>query len=241
MNVVISMAGRGARFADREDDTPKCLIRVAGRPMVFWALESLADLDYEHLIFVALREHETNYQVTALLHSLVGRQAHVILLPQVTEGQLCTVLAARDWIDLEDDLLIASADTFVVSPLAEDIAARSSECRGIISVAELAGDRWSFARSGPDGRVVEVAEKVRISNHASTGLYYFASGREFVETGDAMVRRGEKTQGEYYIIPVYQKYIQQGWRVELSQAHETWDMGNPEALEKFEQHRAPGL
>lgn len=35
-----------------------------------------------------------------------------------------------------------------------------------------------------------------------------------------------------------QEYFQRGWRVEISLAAEMWDMGIPEALEKFEHHLA---
>jgi len=78
-----------------------------------------------------------------------------------------------------------------------------------------------------------VAEKVRISDHASTGLYYFSSGREFVQVAEKMIANQEKTRGEYYVIPVYQKYVQQDWRVDISVANEVWDMGTPESLESF--------
>jgi dTDP-glucose pyrophosphorylase len=135
-------------------------------------------------------------------------------------------------------LLVASADTLVISQLSTDIHSRPAECHGIISVADLPGERWSFARTDESGRVVEVAEKKRISDHASTGLYSFANGRQFVEIGDEIVRNDEKTRGEYYVIPVYQKYIQRGWRVEISRASQVWDMGNPQAILEFERHFA---
>jgi dTDP-glucose pyrophosphorylase len=234
MNIVVPMAGRGARFAERGVQTPKPLISVLGRPMVAWALQSLQGVACQRLIFVTLREHEQHFQVTSLLRDLVSSPIEVVILDNVTEGQVCTVLAARQWIDSDDDLLIASADTYVVSNLGEDIARRKPETAGLISVADLPGERWSFARTDADGQVVEVAEKVRISNHASTGLYYFSSGRQFVAVADAMIRNQEKTRGEYYVIPVYQKYIQNGWQVGLSAAQEVWDMGNPEALAEFE-------
>ncbi len=53
------------------------------------------------------------------------------------------------------------------------------------------------------------------------------------------VRNGEKTRGEYFVISVYQKYIQRGWRVGICPATEMWDMGTPEALAQFESHLAP--
>jgi len=81
---------------------------------------------------------------------------------------------------------------------------------------------------------VEVAEKKRISDHASTGIYYFSDGKQLCELADAMIAADERTRGEFYVIPVYQKLINRGEKITLSFATEMWDMGTPEAKEKFE-------
>ena len=229
------MAGRGSRLAGLAG-LPKPLIPVAGRPMVAWALQSLVGFGEISPIFVALAEHEHEFGLRAALAEVVGRDPVLVLLDDVTEGQLCTVLAARDLLLPEEDLLIASADTLVASDLAVDIAGCRTDTGGIISVIDLPGDRWSFARTDDSGAVVEVAEKVRISNLASTGLYYFASAGEFMDAADEMIARGEKTRAEYYVIPVYGKYIERGHRVEVSVAREMWDMGTPDAIATFERH-----
>ena len=230
MIVIVPLAGRGARFAERGITTPKPFITVSGRPMIYWALQSLRNVPHSKVIFVALAEHEAEHAITDRLLTLVDVESRVILLDGITEGQLCTVLAARELIDTEEDLLIAGADTMVISNLGQDIALRAADCRGIISVADMPGARWSFARVDTSGRVVEVSEKVRISDYASTGLYYFSNGREFVAVADDMIRNSEKTQGEHYVIPVYQKYIQRGWQVDIAIATDMLDMGTPEAL-----------
>lgn len=235
MNVVVPMAGRGARFADQGVQTPKPLIEVRGRPMVAWALDGLGELvsSARRVVFVVLREHDERYGLREMLPRLAGPATEVVVIDGVTEGQLATVMAAQALLDPDDDLLVASCDTYVVSPLAREIAARRPECRGIISVADMPGDRWSFARTDETGRVVQVAEKERISDHASTGLYYFSSAGELMDTAREMFAREEKTRGEYYVIPVYQKYIERGWRVDVSVATEMHDMGTPDALQAF--------
>ena len=238
MIVVMPMAGRGSRFAGHSLERPKPLIPVAGKPMFAWALRSLEGIPYSRIVFVVLAEQEARFGVTGLVRRYAGDRAEVVLLDEVTEGQLCSVLAARHYFDHDEGVLIASSDTYVRSNLGRDLARCGPEWHGLISVADLPGDRWSFARTNESGAVVEVAEKVRISDHASTGLYYFAHAGRFVETADAMIANQEKTRGEYYVIPVYQKYIDQGLRVGLSIAQAMWDMGTPEALAAFECHLA---
>lgn len=234
MNIVIPMAGRGSRLANWQENVPKPMIQVAGKPMVAWALESLEGLDASQVVMIILSEHEERFGMSNFLADLSETSIEFVFLNHITEGQLCTVLAARDWIDTNEDVLIASADTLVRSNLALDIRQQGEDCRGLISVADLPGKHWSFARTNEDGQVVEVAEKLRISNHASTGLYYFRFGHELVSVGDEIILNREKTKGEYYVIPVYQKFIERGWKVGLSHASEVWDMGNPKAIMQFE-------
>ncbi len=242
MIAVLPMAGRGRRFADRGYDTPKPLIEVAGRPMFAWALQSLEGLPLSRLIVVALQDHEEHFKLSAIFrqYSSINAPIDFVFLPDVAEGQLCTVMAAEDYFVAEQPLIVAASDTLVLGPLSEDIALQPEGSAGLISVADLPGDRWSFARTNEEGRVLEVAEKVRISHHASTGIYYFSQCGAFRHYARHILDKQEKTKGEYYVIPVYQKMINDGLWIGISQATEMWDMGTPEAKTAYEQHlKAP--
>ena len=234
MKIILPMAGRGSRFSQHDNDTPKPLINILGKPMVWWALKSLEKITYSKLIVVALAEHEKKYSVTDILRNIGFHVVEYVFLNDVTEGQLCSVLAARDLINGEEDILITSSDTYIISDLEKDIIRKPDGCHGIISVANMPGEQWSFARTDTKGKVIEVAEKERISNHVSTGLYYFRRGHEFLNTADEIIKSGKKTKGEYYIIPVYQEYINKGWDVRLSHSKQMWDMGTPDAKANFE-------
>lgn len=235
LTVVIPIAGRGSRFAVTGVTTPKPLIQIRGEPMVAWALKSLDDIDPARVIFIALKEHDDQFGIAGVLKELVP-YCEVVLCraDEGQQGQLSAVLLARPWIDDDQGVLIGNADTLIKSDLGPAIHACPAECRGIISVFDLPGDRWSFARTDESGRVVEVAEKVRISNHASTGYYYFASGREMVEIANAMIASKERTKGEYYVMPAYQHLINQGLRIDIQVAEAMWDLGTPESLANFE-------
>lgn len=237
MKVVLPMAGRGSRFSGSTFKTPKPLIPILGKPMFTWALESLKNIPYSELIVVALKEHEEKFHLKKEIAQYASSPFQLVLLEDVTEGQLCTVLASKEYINSEEDILVISSDTIVVSDLGIHIHNKPKDTKGIISVANMPGDSWSFARTNESGWVDMVTEKVRISNHASTGLYYFSNGREFVSIAEEMILNKEKTKGEFYVIPVYQKFITKGWRVEISEATEMWDMGTPESLDLFFKNR----
>jgi dTDP-glucose pyrophosphorylase len=235
--VVVPMAGSGTRLT-HEFGVPKPFIPVAGKPMLSWAFQSLTGVPFTRVVFIALASHSRIHGLSVLAESLAPSRAALIELDDVTDGQLRTVLAAKALLDTDEDMLIASADTLVQSGIGHDIRTRSADCRGLISVARLEGDQWSFAEVDERGRAIRVAEKERISDLASTGLYYFTSGREFLDTADALIASGRKTRGEYYVMPVYQQYIDAGKFVGISEASAVWDMGTPKALRLFEQHVA---
>jgi dTDP-glucose pyrophosphorylase len=234
MIVVIPMAGRGSRFTRSGYETPKPFIEVNGVPMFIRALQSLNGVNYDQLVFVVLNEHVSQYNLIETLSRYGYASAKIKCIDEITNGQMCTVLEAREYLQSGEDILIMASDSYISSHIQQDIAKKTSECRGMISVINLPGEQWSFARADESGNVIEVAEKSRISDYASTGIYYFADCQEFCDIADEMIKADERTRGEFYIIPVYQKLINRGGKVTLSIASEMWDMGTPEAKEKFE-------
>ncbi len=234
MIVVIPMAGRGSRFSNEGYSTPKPLIEVDGKPMIYHAYRSIEKVAFRKLIFIALREHEAEYQVSEVLKKHIPVEFELILIDEVTEGQLCTVLLSSSYFQSGEGLLIAASDSYIKSDIHSEIL--SNKLDGIISVCNLEGSRWSFAKTNEAGNVIEVAEKVRISDHASTGIYYFTDSLLFEKEAIKMIEDKETTKGEYYIMPLYNKLIQKGLNIGLSHASEMWDMGTPEAKDLFEKH-----
>jgi len=235
MNIVMPMAGSGSRFTNAGYVVPKPLIDVRGRPMYAWAMDSLPLSLAKRVIFICLAEHLRD---RALADDIRARYAAldpvIISLDHVTQGQACTVLEARAWIDNADPLIIYNADTFCRTRLESRLRSLSPEIAGLLSVFEAPGDKWSFARVDASGRVLETAEKRRISEWATTGLYHFSRGADFVRHADAMIAANERERGEFYVAPVYNRLIATGADVRIDKADEVWVLGTPEDLSDFE-------
>lgn len=237
MNIVMPMAGRGSRFAQIGIDTPKPLIDVLGRPMYAWAMDSLPLELARRVIFVCLEEHLRQPALESDLRDRYGAlDPEIVRLDEVTEGQACTVLKARDWIDNDEPLLIYNADTYCRTSLAKRLPELPAQVDGLLGVFHAPGDKWSFARADSTGRVLETAEKSRISDWASTGLYYFRRGRDFVAHAEAMIEAGERVNGEFYVAPVYNRLIAAGSQIYIDPAEEVWVLGTPEDLRYFQEH-----
>ncbi len=234
MLLIIPIAGRGSRYANVGYTTPKPLIVINGMPMLYHAFQSVKDVPYEKVIFIALKEHEQTYGISKLIKEQIVNNFELILLDDVTEGQLCTVLNASHYFQPNQSILIAASDSYIESNIAEEI--KNTIADGLISVINLPGEQWSFAKTDKTGRVIEVAEKTRISEHASTGIYYFKDAKRFEQHAQQLIQQKETTKGEYYIMPLYNKLIAEEAQIELSHAKSMWDMGTPEAKLKFEKY-----
>ncbi|CAM2916791.1 glycosyltransferase family 2 protein [Rariglobus hedericola] len=235
MNVVIPMAGRGSRLSAL--GAPKPLVEVAGKPLLAWSTRWLAGLPEARVTVIALEEHERDFGLVATVAAHMPG-AGCLLIPEVTQGQLCTVLCAAERLDTDAPLLIAPCDTMIEGPLpvpASLTGSGNADVRGIVSVASMPGDRWSFADCDADWNVSRVTEKVRISEWASTGLYYFAHTGRFLEDARRMVEGDERVKGEFYVMPLYGRMLARGERIKAVPVHAMHDLGTPEALALFEQ------
>jgi NDP-sugar pyrophosphorylase family protein len=241
VNIVMPMAGRGSRFAEIGIDVPKPLIDVLGRPMYVWAMESLPLELAGRVIFICLEEHLRHRELEKDVRRRYGHfDLEIISLDVVTEGQACTVLKAERFIDNAEPLLIYNADTYCRTNLAVRLPKLPEGVAGLLGVFHAEGDKWSFARTDASGRVVETAEKRRISDWASTGLYYFRRGHDFVAFSQRMIADNDRVNNEFYVAPVYNRMIAEGAEILIDPAEEVWALGTPEDLRHFQAHYAGG-
>jgi len=234
MNIVIPMAGRGSRFLDVGIETPKPLIPVRGDPMYAWAMRSLPLDLATQVVFLCLEEHLENLSLREdILNRYRKLNPKIVSVSEVTEGQACTVLLAREYIDNSEPLLVYNADTYSESDLSE-VLKTHPDADGVMTVFEAEGDKWSFAKLNEAGQITETAEKKRISSYASTGLYYFGKGSDFVKYADAMIADNDRVNNEFYVAPIYNRMLSDQRVLYPDHAKAVWVLGTPEDLAHFE-------
>ena len=106
MNIVIPMAGEGTRFPRDTYKIPKPLIEINGIPMIKIATESLGLNGTYHFV---IRKDSYYDQVCTLLHSIFPT-SKIISVEETTEGPASSCLLFRDYINNEDELVIANCD-----------------------------------------------------------------------------------------------------------------------------------
>lgn len=237
LNIVIPMAGRGSRFADAGYAFPKPLIDVKGKAMIEVVVDNLRPTggDYR-FIFICQREHYEKYDLYNILKNATGNKFEVVQISGVTEGAACTVLCAAQYINTDDELLIANSDQYVDMSIDDFLAkARSGGKDGLIMTFKASHPKWSYARVGEAGSVVEVAEKRVISDQATVGVYYYKHGKDFVEAAQSMIHKNIRHNNEFYVCPVYNELIMQDKKIYVSEIEPDTmhGLGTPEDLNAF--------
>ena len=234
INIVIPMAGRGSRFTKAGYVFPKPLIEVKGKPMIQMVVENL-NIDGK-FIFLVQKEHMEKYQLKALLN-LIAPGCEIIILDGITEGAACTVLKAKEFINSDIPLLTANSDQFLEWDSNEFLYCMNSEgVDGGISTFEATHPKWSYAKLGDDGYVSKVAEKNPISTHATTGIYYWKKGSDFVKYAERMIEKNIRTNNEFYVCPVFNQAIEDGKKIKIKDCKKMWGVGIPEDLQYFEKN-----
>ena len=230
------MAGEGSRFANAGYTLPKPLIDVDGKPMIQVVVENLNIPDARY-IFIVRKEHRRLYDMDTILNRLV-KNCIIIETDGLTEGAACSIMLAKDYIDSDTPLLLANSDQYIEWNAQDFLSTMHSDRvdGGIVTFEDL-HPRWSYAKTDVDNRVTEVAEKNPISTHATTGVYFWKRGSDFVKYAQRMISENIRVNNEFYTCPVFNQAIQDNKNIIAYPAESMHGLGIPEDLEQFLRHK----
>jgi dTDP-glucose pyrophosphorylase len=234
VTVVMPMAGRGRRFLDQGIAVPKPLIKLAGRPIMDWIIETL-DIPDAHYVFIVRKEHIESHGIDQLLKRMVP-DADILAIDKVTEGAVCTVLLAHDFIHNDSGLIIKDCDQIInwnSRFFFEFVQRRQAD--GAIVTIPTQNPGFSYARLGPDCiHIVETREKQVMGMFGCSGLYYFSKGSEFVKYATLMIAKNIRVNNEFYVSLVYNEYIEDGRTIVNFPIAEMFSFNTPDDLAKYE-------
>ena len=233
-NIVIPMAGRGSRFEEQGYTDKKPFIDVNGKPMVHRVIENLDmefNTDYK-FIMICLQEDFDKYDFTEF-EKVIGHNSYdVIILDDVTEGAAQTVLTAKHLINDDTPLMTMNSDQLVDWDV-EKMFEIAEHYDALKPCVYGEGNAWSYARTLDNGYVQEVAEKKQISNNATAGYYYWKKGSDFVKYAEQMIKDNSRTNGEFYVAPVYNWAVRDGKKVGIYMVDRLYSLGTPEDLQEY--------
>lgn len=236
INIVIPMAGNGRAFKEAGYAFPKPLIDIGGKTMIELVTENIKPVGNHTFIFICQREHYTKYDLHNVLKNATDNNFEVVPIAGKTSGAACTVLCGIQHINNDSELVIANSDQFIDFSMDDFLqVARAKNSDGLIMTFNSNHPKWSYVRIGKDGQALETAEKKVISNHATAGVYYFKSGKDFVEAAQSMIHKGCHYNGEFYVCPTFNELILKNKKIHVYpiDAKKMHGLGTPEEVKDY--------
>ncbi|PIN78978.1 hypothetical protein COY26_02225 [Candidatus Woesearchaeota archaeon CG_4_10_14_0_2_um_filter_33_10] len=231
IRIIITMAGEGIRFKKAGYLIPKHMIKIKDKTMFEWAMLTLKDFYGEEFIFVTLEKNNDLSFINEKCKLLGIKKRKIVSIDNITSGQAETVLKAEKEISLDEPILIYNVDTYV-----EPYELRKTDIKGygFVPCFKANGTHWSFVKFDSNKRIFDITEKVRISEYASIGLYYFCSFSLFKKCFGKYYSQESK---EKYIAPIYNILIKDNKEVYTSilDSKKVHILGTPEEVKSFEE------
>lgn len=237
LNIVIPMAGRGSRFAEKGYKTAKPFIPIYGKMMIDVVINNLKPDEDHKFIFICLEDHIKEYDIDKKLKELAP-SAVIVTVDKVTEGAACTVLLAKEYINTDEPLMIANSDQWVDININDYLhVMKSDNLDGLIMTMWADDKKWSYIRFDNDNNVIEVVEKEVVSNEATVGIYNYRKGSFFVEAAEKMIADNIRVNNEFYVAPAYNQMIEKKRKLGVYNVGKVLDgmygLGTPEDLDIF--------
>lgn len=213
INILILAAGQ-AEFETHDGGHPICLTELAGHPVLELIVSHTHKFDNEpQYHFALLKKDMQKYHLDKVAKLLVP-QAIVFGMTEKTQGSGCTALFAASQMNMDNELLIISANEIVYVDLAKVVADfRSRNLDGGTLTFRSVHPRYSYVRLNEDNLVIEVSQQNPISHHATAGIFWFARTSQFVKAVKNMIRKNNHVNGKFFIAPSFNQLILKQGRI----------------------------
>ena len=221
------MAGRYSRFINEGYRFPKYLLPWGKNSILFEIIYHLSKNNVVNNIYLIANKRDIIYMphVRNILKSL-GKSSDNLFLISDTKGQSKTAQIAVEKINnrfgnIEGPILFHNIDTILYNRNLKNVYELLTKYDGYIDVFKSNNRDYSYVLTDQNV-VTSIAEKILISEHATSGLYGFSSFNKFIKYYD--------DSNDIYISDIYKRMINQGQKILISDVYDENDtivLGTP--------------
>lgn len=237
---IIPMAGDGMRFRTKGYKVPKPLIPIDEKPMVVRAAECLPNAD--KWIFICKEEHIIDRSLEDILN-VSFNNVQIITVNKTTEGQLSTVLLAKNYLNEDDHLNIGACDNRMEYSI-QKFNIEFSKHDGLVWTFKnndsvlLDPTMYGWVKAGRNDVAKEISCKVPIStevlnDHAIAGAFSFKHAKDFLYASDKLIEKNRRINNEFYIDLVIDEAIKLNKNIGVFKIDKYISWGTPEDLVKY--------
>lgn len=243
MQIIIPMSGFGERFRRAGYRKPKPLIEIEGKAII----EHVVDLfpGERDITFICNEEHlkTPEFRMEEILMR-AAPSARIASISSRKLGPVDAVLRGVPDLDPEKPTIVNYCDFACIWDFADFKSfAAGTKCAGAIPCYRgfhphsLGSTFYAYARERGLW-AYDIQEKKPYTDNpsaefASSGTYYFDSGRRMKEAFEETMRRELLVNGEYYVSMAYKPLFDRGEKVAVYEIPQFMQWGTPEDFEEY--------
>lgn len=243
MQIIIPMSGFGERFRKVGYKVPKPLIEIEGKPIIAHVIDMFPG--EQEFIFICNQEHLDNskFSMEEILRKLCP-SGKIVGIPPHKLGPVHAVLEVEDLI-LDDKETIVNYCDFTCYwdwNHFKDFV-RQNKCDGAIPSYKgfhphtLGSTNYAYLKE-KDGLVEDIQEKQpytdnRMEEFASSGTYYFSSGKVMKDAFHNQVDSNLDLNGEFYVSLSYKHLLKSNKRISIYPLQHFMQWGTPEDVHEY--------
>jgi NDP-sugar pyrophosphorylase family protein len=237
------MSGFGKRFQRAGYSVPKPLINIDGKPIISYVIEMFPrEVDF---LFICNENHLANkgYKMRETL-SRYCPTGRVIGIKEHNLGPVHAVREVYDFINLDQPIVVNYCDFSCFWDWTHFLHfVEITNCAGCIPAYRgfhphsLGNTNYAYLREA-DGWVHDIREKQpftndRIEEYASSGTYYFSSGRVMKGAFDRVIEQDLSVGGEFYVSLAYKPLLESNHPIAVYPLQHFMQWGTPEDVAEY--------
>lgn len=198
MNIIIPLGGLGDLFKKDGYTTPKPLINIFGKPMISYVIDSIYLKENDQLIIIYNKELN-NHSFDKILKNRY-ENITLIELNKQTEGAVETILIGLNEINkdfLNNKSVLLDCDTFYHIDILSIY--RNQNDNAIFSFKDIHDKPiFSYIKINESNNIVDIKEKIKISEYANTGCYCFNDTNILKKYCEIIINKNIREKNEFY-------------------------------------------
>ena len=179
MKLIFTMAGEYTRFVGFSSEVPKYLLPSKEGLILDEVIRPYAESNIFNEVLFVCNENDKKFFniVKEKLNFFTKAKTHLIYINQ-TFSQVETALEALKLKDLQNSnspVLISNIDTIMLQRNFDKINQELKKHDGILDTFEAYDKDYSYVMTNENNEVINIKEKIQISETAASGLYGFNS------------------------------------------------------------------
>jgi len=230
VQIIVPLAGKGTRLLPLTKRVPKPLVRVAGRPVMDYVMDTVKGLSVDELIVITGHLKETVERYIVEHYPIKAR----FVEQKTLDGTAGAINLARPFV--KGPVLIIFVDTLFDADLS---LTRTSDADGILWAKEVEDyQRFGVIVTDRHGYMKTIVEKpsTPVSKLANIGLYYVKDWKTLFDGIAHVLEQPPGKGGEYYLTDAFQYMVDRGRRLYTAPVGGWYDCGKVETLLETNRH-----